>query len=144
MTTVQVGTQVSGTISQLYADYNSQVKKDEVIARLDPSQMQAQLAQATATWMSTQATVQSAQSNVNAADAAVQASQANVDHSDAALQDAQTSADRTTKLVAAGVAPAMDLPTAQSTLAQAQAAKQQAIVPSSTRARRKPRPRGRR
>src|SRR5262245_39245116 len=38
VTTVQVGTQVSGSISELYADFNSQVKKDQIIARLDPSQ----------------------------------------------------------------------------------------------------------
>ncbi|HEY2015499.1 MAG TPA: biotin/lipoyl-binding protein, partial [Bryobacteraceae bacterium] len=128
VTTVQVGTQVSGTVSELYADYNSQVKKDQVIARLDPSQFQAQLAQANATWMSAQATVQSAQNNVVAADAAVQSAQANVDHMDAAQQDAQQNADRTQKLVAAGVAPAMNLPTAQSALAQAAAQKQQALA----------------
>ena len=38
--TVQVGTQVSGAISELYADFNSQVKKGEVIARLDPVAVQ--------------------------------------------------------------------------------------------------------
>ena len=36
VTTVQVGTQASGTISELYADFNSQVQKGQVIARLDP------------------------------------------------------------------------------------------------------------
>ena len=35
--TVQVGTQVSGTISKLYADFNSQVKKGEPIAQIDPA-----------------------------------------------------------------------------------------------------------
>ena len=37
VTTVQVGTQVSGTIQHLYADFNSLVKKGQVLARLDPS-----------------------------------------------------------------------------------------------------------
>jgi HlyD family secretion protein len=37
VTTVQVGTQVSGTIQSLYADFNTQVKKGQVVARLDPS-----------------------------------------------------------------------------------------------------------
>jgi hypothetical protein len=37
VTTVQVGSQVSGTILTLGADFNSVVKKDQVIARLDPS-----------------------------------------------------------------------------------------------------------
>jgi HlyD family secretion protein len=36
VTTVQVGTQVSGTVKELYADFNSIVRKGEVIARLDP------------------------------------------------------------------------------------------------------------
>ncbi len=128
VTTVQVGTQVSGTISELYADFNSQVKKDQVIARLDPSQMQAQLAQANATWMGTQASVQAAQNNVLAADAAVQSAQANVAHADAVLQDAQTSLDRTKKLVDAGAAPAMSLPTAEAAMAEANAQKQQAVA----------------
>jgi HlyD family secretion protein len=128
VTTVQVGTQVSGTISELYADYNSNVKKDQVIARLDPSQFQAQLAQANATWQSSLATIQAANNNVVAADAAVQSAEANVDHMDAALQDAQKTLDRTRQLVDAKVAAAMDLQTAQSTAAQAAAQKQQAIA----------------
>jgi len=128
VTTVQVGTQVSGAIANLYADYNSQVKKDQVIARLDPSQFQAQLEQAQATYLSAEATAQAAQNNVIAADAGVQSAQANLDRTAAALQDAQTSFDRTQKLVQAGVAPAMDLPTAQSTLSQADAQKQQAVA----------------
>lgn len=128
VTTVQVGTQVSGTISELDADFNSQVKKDQVIARLDPSQLQAQLEQTNAAWLGTQATVQAAQNNVLASDAGVQAAQANVDRTDAALQDAQTAFNRTQKLVQAGAAPAMDLPTAEATLAQGNAQKQQAIA----------------
>src|SRR5664279_3259148 len=38
VTTVQVGTQVSGTVSELHADFNDHVKAGQVIARLDPSQ----------------------------------------------------------------------------------------------------------
>jgi HlyD family secretion protein len=36
VTTVQVGSQVSGVIAQLYADFNSQVKKGQLLAELDP------------------------------------------------------------------------------------------------------------
>jgi HlyD family secretion protein len=49
LTTVQVGTQVSGTIAWLGADFNSLVKKGQVIARLDPSLLDAQVQQAEAT-----------------------------------------------------------------------------------------------
>lgn len=45
VTTVQVGSQVSGTISALYADFNSQVKTGQVIAQLDPTFLKAQVAQ---------------------------------------------------------------------------------------------------
>ena len=57
MTTVQVGTQVSGTIQSLHADFNSQVRKGQVIARLDPSLLQAQVDQAEATVARLQADV---------------------------------------------------------------------------------------
>ena len=45
---VTVGSQVSGQISWLGADFNSIVKKDQVIAKLDPTLFQAQVAQSTA------------------------------------------------------------------------------------------------
>src|SRR3712207_1197925 len=45
VTTVQVGSQASGTISALYADFNSNVKKGQVIAQLDPSTTHAQIDQ---------------------------------------------------------------------------------------------------
>jgi HlyD family secretion protein len=48
VTTVAVGTQVSGTVSWLGADFNSIVKKGQVIARLEPSLLQAQVEQARA------------------------------------------------------------------------------------------------
>ncbi len=43
LTTVLVGTQVSGTIAALYADFNSEVKKGQVIARLDSTLLSAAL-----------------------------------------------------------------------------------------------------
>src|SRR5688572_14164844 len=43
--TVQVGSQVSGIIQELKADFNSIVKEDQVIARLDPSTFEARVAQ---------------------------------------------------------------------------------------------------
>ena len=46
--TVQVGSQVSGTISKLYVDFNSHVKKGELIARIDPPLFEGALSQARA------------------------------------------------------------------------------------------------
>lgn len=48
VTTVLVGTQVSGTIRDLYVDFNSPVKKGQLIARIDPEIFEAQTAQAKA------------------------------------------------------------------------------------------------
>ena len=48
VTTIQVGTQVSGTIQELNADFNSLVRKGQVLARLDPSLIQSQIEQARA------------------------------------------------------------------------------------------------
>lgn len=48
VTTVQVGSQASGTISALYADFNSIVKKGQVVAQLDPAVAKAQVEQARA------------------------------------------------------------------------------------------------
>src|SRR5215510_13388287 len=46
VTTVQVGTQVSGTIKELHADFNSEVKAGQVVARLEPSLFETQVEQA--------------------------------------------------------------------------------------------------
>ncbi|HYV84648.1 MAG TPA: efflux RND transporter periplasmic adaptor subunit [Patescibacteria group bacterium] len=45
VTTVQVGSQVSGIIARLYADFNSPVKKDQLLAELDPTPFEAQVEQ---------------------------------------------------------------------------------------------------
>jgi HlyD family secretion protein len=58
VTTVQVGTQVSGTVQELYADFNSIVKKGQVIARLDPSLTQTQIEQQRANVARAQAEVE--------------------------------------------------------------------------------------
>src|SRR5919204_5302233 len=45
VTTVEVGSQVSGIVQDLYADFNSIVKKGQVIARLDPTILDTQIEQ---------------------------------------------------------------------------------------------------
>jgi HlyD family secretion protein len=45
VTTVQIGSQVSGVIVHLYADFNSRVKKGQLLAELDPTPFQAQVEQ---------------------------------------------------------------------------------------------------
>ncbi len=62
--TVQVGSQVSGTIQDLHADFNSQVKKGQVIARLDPSLFEARLGQAKANLIAARANVERSRAEV--------------------------------------------------------------------------------
>ena len=56
--TVQVGSQVSGRVQELFVDYNSPVKKGETIARLDPLLFQAAVEQATALGLSAQSNIE--------------------------------------------------------------------------------------
>ncbi len=58
VTTVQVGSQVSGIIEALYADYNSIVRRGDVIARLEPSLFQTQIEQARANLVRSEADVE--------------------------------------------------------------------------------------
>lgn len=55
LVTVQVGSQVSGRISNLYADFNSVVKKGQVIAKIDPQIFEAAVEQAKANFLVAQA-----------------------------------------------------------------------------------------
>jgi HlyD family secretion protein len=75
--TVQVGSQVSGTVSWLGADFNSQVKKGQIIARLDPALFQAQVDNARANVANANAAVQAAQTEINNQNANVSAAKAN-------------------------------------------------------------------
>ena len=56
VTVVNVGTQISGTVTRLHADYNAAVKKGQVLAELDPALLKAQIAQSEANLRSMQAT----------------------------------------------------------------------------------------
>lgn len=63
VTLVNVGTQVSGTVRRIYADFNEQVKKGQILAELDPSLFQAALAQNTANLANAQAQLNLAEAN---------------------------------------------------------------------------------
>ncbi|HEV3061247.1 MAG TPA: efflux RND transporter periplasmic adaptor subunit [Vicinamibacterales bacterium] len=105
VTTVQVGSQVSGTISWLGADFNSIVKKDQVIARLEPSLFEAQVAQAKANLIK---------------------SQADLERTKVELTDAQQKYTRAKELAARSLLPQSDLDAAKIAVDSAQAALQSA------------------
>jgi HlyD family secretion protein len=100
VTTVQVGTQVSGTIQSLYADFNSLVKKGQVIARLDPSLFQTQIEQARANLVR---------------------AQADLERLRVALNDAQTKLNRAHELSNRQLLPRSDLDTAEVNVQSAEA-----------------------
>lgn len=65
VTIVDVGTQVSGTIKEIYADYNQQVKKGELIALIDPDVLSARVRESQANLASGQASVARAKAAAN-------------------------------------------------------------------------------
>jgi HlyD family secretion protein len=89
VTTVQVGSQASGTISALYADYNSIVKKGQVVAQLDPSVLKAQVEQARANLQQAQASLQQAKAGVTNSRAGVSDAQARVQAASSTAQNNQ-------------------------------------------------------
>jgi HlyD family secretion protein len=101
VTTVQVGSQVSGTISQLFVDFNSRVKKGQVVAQIDPALFQANLLQA-------QADAANAQANLIAA-------QANLEKAKATALQAHTEYERTVSLAKQGVLSQQQLDLAKAT-----------------------------
>ena len=65
VTTVQVGSQVSGIVDSLDADFNSRVRKNQVIARLETSTFDARLSQAQANLVAARANVEKARATVS-------------------------------------------------------------------------------
>lgn len=63
VTTVLVGSQVSGTISKIYVDYNSQVREGELLAQIDPTFLQATVSEQSANVDRAQAQVNEAARN---------------------------------------------------------------------------------
>ena len=68
--TVQVGSQVSGTISHLFVDFNSRVKKGQVVAQIDPALFEGAVLQARGDLANAKANVASAKANLEKARAA--------------------------------------------------------------------------
>ncbi len=63
--TIEVGTQVSGTVAKIYVDYNSVVKKGDLLAELDPSLFQANVDQSNAKLSTAKAAQAKANSTLN-------------------------------------------------------------------------------
>jgi HlyD family secretion protein len=121
VTTVEVGTQVSGMIKALGADFNSQVRQGQVIARLDPSLFDTQVAQERATVSRLNAEVERAR--VQATDAQVKLRRAR----ELASQQLIAQSDLDAAVSTASAADAA-VKSAEAQLVQAQASLNQAQV----------------
>lgn len=95
VTTVSVGTQVSGTVKRLLVDYNSPVKKGQLLAQIDPSTFQGQVDQARANLLS---------------------AQANMEKSAVSVTDARRTYDRSRELFAQNFIARSELDTAETNL----------------------------
>lgn len=98
VTTVLIGTQVSGTIKEIYADFNSIVKKGQVIALIDDVPFVAKVRQAEANLESSKAGVENAKANIENIKAKLMASRSDMDKAKLAVEDAKRNLDRTKKL----------------------------------------------
>lgn len=79
LTTVTVGSQVSGPVLKVLVDYNSEVEEGQVLAVLDPSAFQAKVSQAQASMDGATATLTNQIANLANADANVSQAEAQVD-----------------------------------------------------------------
>src|ERR1700719_2926277 len=78
LTTVPVGSSVSGTVKYIFADFNSRVHAGQVLAQIDPAIYEAQLTEARGNLANAEANVRNLQASIAAMQAAIQTNQANV------------------------------------------------------------------
>jgi len=129
VTTVLVGTQVSGTIQKLYADFNSLVKKGQLIAQIDPATFQAQVSMAKAKLENAKAASLNAQADIATARSNIESSKANVLKASVLVEDTKRSLQRALELFQRNLISASDRDAAQtshdSSLAQWEATRAQ-------------------
>ncbi|HXU03710.1 MAG TPA: efflux RND transporter periplasmic adaptor subunit, partial [Polyangia bacterium] len=121
LVTVQVGTQVSGRIKQINVDFNSPVKKGQVIAKIEPSLFAAALESARANYVAAQGTVAKLEAQAENAKAQYERSQALFDRKAIAQADLDTA--RATMRAANG-----DVTASRGNMEQAKASLHQAQV----------------
>ena len=124
--TVQVGSQVSGRIQELHADFNSVVKKGQTLAIIDPANFEAQRDRAAASLATSEAAVKNAEANLINRKAELQSAEANLQVSRVDHQEAGRQLRRAKGLFEDGLIPERDLETAQAGQDQSAARLQQA------------------
>jgi HlyD family secretion protein len=121
LVTVQVGSQVSGRIQQIFVDFNSKVKKGEIIAKIDPRLFEASVAQARANYVTAQGNLAKAKAQAVDADRQYRRARALAERQLIAQAEADTAEANAESAQA-------QIEVAQGGLAQAKAGLQQAEV----------------
>jgi HlyD family secretion protein len=124
--TVQVGSQVSGNIIALYADFNTKVNKGQLVAEIDPAPFKASVDQASASLAAAKAAVVTAQAglakskaDLATAEANVAAQKANVAKAKSAVELARLGNERRQEMVKSGSTSQEDADTAKANYEQA-------------------------
>jgi HlyD family secretion protein len=103
LTTVPVGSYVSGTVKYIFADFNSRVQAGEVLAQLDPEVYQAQVTQARGNVENAIANEKNLQAAIAVQEATIKTNEANLERSKAAADYARATARRFLQLTQEGV-----------------------------------------
>jgi HlyD family secretion protein len=120
--TVEVGTQVSGNIKELYADFNTKVKKGQLVARIDPAIYEAKVSQAEANVdaarsavMNANAALEKSAADISSANAQAAIARANLAKERVSESDSKVKLGRQAELFNSGLIATNDRDTAQAT-----------------------------
>jgi HlyD family secretion protein len=111
--TVPVGSVVSGNVVAINVDFNSKVKKDDILAQIDPTPFQTALAQAQADYQNSVANVTNLEAQIETSRANVATMKANIAKAHAGTVDMETQLVRTKSLADQGVLSAQQKDDAQ-------------------------------
>ena len=103
VTTLPVSSQLSGQIKELYADFNTEVKKDDPLALIDPQSFEARLQQSRAELDVARASLTRAQAELGNVKAALAVAEANTQRANVLAQEAARDKERKTSLSGRGV-----------------------------------------
>jgi len=109
LNTVKVGSQVSGNIKDLLVDFNSLVKKDQVIALIDPATYAAAVEQAEAQLLMAETKLLETEKEIMAAEAGVENAEAQIISARATLKEAELRYNRLSGLGHKEIVPRSDL-----------------------------------
>ena len=126
--TVPVGSQVSGQVQELFADFNSVVKRGQLLAKLDPRNLEAAVANSRAQLAAAQARVRSAEAEIRTHSANLNSSKANLQGARVARDNAKLQLDRASELSQRGLQAKNDYDTSKANYDSAVARYDQAVA----------------